>query len=161
MLADIRNFITQSGVLWYQDKGLPHRLGFLFHGPPGTGKSSLAFAAASNFGLPIFTLNLSFPDLNDSDVEHLFASLPRYCIVLLEDIDATRPLTRDLPDVGEHPEWASGHQNMPSASPPHRAQIGKVTQRKLITLSGLLNAIDGIGAAEGWSRFLVLRTQTC
>lgn len=41
------------------------RLGYLFSGPPGTGKSSLAFALAGHFGLPVFTLNLSLPGLTD------------------------------------------------------------------------------------------------
>ncbi len=39
LLADIRDFINSED--WYRKAGIPHRMGFLLHGPPGTGKSEL------------------------------------------------------------------------------------------------------------------------
>ncbi|KAF3760600.1 P-loop containing nucleoside triphosphate hydrolase protein, partial [Cryphonectria parasitica EP155] len=129
IITDIRNFLTRSGVLWYREKGLPLRLGYLFSGPPGTGKSSLAFALASDFGLPVYMINLSSPGLNDSDIESLFCSLPRHCIVLLEDVDATQPLSRNLPKDQKEADDKDSRSR---------------TRENTVTLSGLLNAIDGL-----------------
>lgn len=111
------------------------RLGYLFSGPPGTGKSSLAFALAGHFGLPVYVLSLSLPDLTDKGVGELFADIPFHCILLLEDVDATKPLTR--PDVPMKPTTDDDIED------------GKLEKRNTVTLSGLLNAIDGVGAAEG------------
>jgi chaperone BCS1 len=63
------------------------RRGYLFYGPPGTGKTSLAFVLAGVFGLEIYVIGLRDPSLTEEDLLALFNSLPRRCIVLLEDID--------------------------------------------------------------------------
>lgn len=116
---------------------LPSRLGYLFSGPPGTGKSSLAFALAGHFGLPVYVLSLSLPGLTDKGVEELFAGVPFHCILLLEDIDATKPLTRaDLAVKAPADDESDSEAKLKG-------------KKNTVTLSGLLNAIDGVGAAEG------------
>lgn len=164
IVEDIRNFITRSGALWYQEKGLPLRLGYLFSGPPGTGKSSLAFAMASNFGLPVYMINLSSPGMSDDDVATLFASVPRHCIVLLEDVDATQPLSRDLPknkkddgddEESEHVKVVDSSDDEDGPSAPRAKGPGGKKRGNSVTLSGLLNAIDGIAASEGKSTTLL------
>lgn len=39
LVADAREFIEMEN--WYIDAGIPHRRGYLLHGPPGTGKSEM------------------------------------------------------------------------------------------------------------------------
>lgn len=138
------------------------RLGYLFSGPPGTGKSSLAFALASNFGLPVYMINLSSPGFSDSDIESLFSTVPRHCIVLLEDVDATQPLSRDLTDAKGSGEANTvptflpslDEDDMPPVLPGPRARRpGSSRRDNSVTLSGLLNAIDGVAASEGKSIF--------
>lgn len=158
---DVRNFLTKSGVAWYHEKGLPLRLGYLFHGPPGTGKSSLAFALASHFGMPVYMMNLSAPNLSDSDVESLFSNLPHHCIVLLEDVDATQPLSRDLSEKGKAEDGDAEEPLTPDSNVSededetkiHRGRRGRKPggpkRGNTVTLSGLLNAIDGVAASEG------------
>jgi len=136
------------------------RLGYLFSGPPGTGKSSLAFALASNFGLPVYMINLSAPGLSDNDIESLFSSVPRHCIVLLEDVDATQPLSRKLAESkGTDEESAvvpplldlDEEDTSPPPMPGRRGRRAGERRGNTVTLSGLLNAIDGVAASEGKS----------
>lgn len=94
VIRDLNEYLHPAARRWYAARGLPYRRGLLFHGPPGTGKSSLSFALASLFGLDIYVLSLSETTLTESDLMQLFNNLPRRCIVLLEDIDAAG-LTRE------------------------------------------------------------------
>lgn len=43
ILRDAREFMNSEG--WYRKAGIPHRMGFLLHGPPGTGKSTSCMLA--------------------------------------------------------------------------------------------------------------------
>ncbi|KAJ0114406.1 hypothetical protein J7T55_010795 [Diaporthe amygdali] len=164
VVDDITSFLSRSGVMWHKEKGLPLRLGYLFSGPPGTGKSSLAFALASNFGLPVYMINLSSPGFSDSDIESLFSSVPRHCIVLLEDVDATQPLSRNLTDAKGTGEPMTASAVLPSPDeddeppfpPPPRSKRSSGRRGNSVTLSGLLNAIDGVAASEG--RILIMTT---
>ena len=59
----------------------------MLYRPPRTRKSSLSLSIVGCFDLDIYILNL--PSINDSLLSTLFAKLLPYCVVLLEDIDAT------------------------------------------------------------------------
>ncbi|TQS31876.1 hypothetical protein Golomagni_07827, partial [Golovinomyces magnicellulatus] len=82
---------------WYASRGIPLRRGYLFHGPPGTGKTSFSFALAGVFGIDIYVISLQDQSVTEEDLAVLFTSLPRRCVVLLEDID-TAGLRRE-PDA--------------------------------------------------------------
>jgi chaperone BCS1 len=73
---------------WYASRGIPYRRGYLFTGPPGTGKTSLSFSLAGIFGLDIHIINIMDPTMTESLLSRLFNNLPKRCIVLFEDIDA-------------------------------------------------------------------------
>lgn len=88
IVKDMNDFLHPASPQWYATRGLPYRRGYLFTGPPGTGKTSLSFSLAGIFGLEIYVIGLQEPSLTEGDLMALFNSLPRRCVVLLEDVDA-------------------------------------------------------------------------
>ncbi len=84
--GDIREF--REGAAWYRGMGIPWRRGYLLHGPPGNGKSSLVLTMAGLFELDVYLLDLSNPRLTDALLADLVNSLPEESILVIEDIDA-------------------------------------------------------------------------
>ena len=122
LIKDMSDFLHPETQKWYSQRSIPYRRGYLFHGPPGTGKSSFSLSVAGELKMDIYVL--SIPSENDQSLKTLFNALPDKCVVLLEDIDAvgsarSRELAKGSSDEGQG-----------------------------VTLSGLLNVIDGVGAQE-------------
>ncbi|RPD59031.1 P-loop containing nucleoside triphosphate hydrolase protein [Lentinus tigrinus ALCF2SS1-7] len=145
VLDDARDFL--SSKKWYADRGIPFRRGYLLHGAPGAGKTSMIHTIAGELGLSIYILSLTVMGLDDNNLKSLIAHLPKSCIVLMEDVDAafTRSIKRDIVD----PETQSHTHQSRASSPEDTGDSGKETQFGRVTLSGLLNALDGIAAHEG------------
>lgn len=182
ILVDINEYLHPATPRWYANRGIPYRRGYLFHGPPGTGKTSLSFAIAGFFGLDIYCISLLEPTLTEEDLGLLFNSLPRRCVVLLEDIDSAG-LARKAEDAGEGTDEAAKDENnggagegssevrlstsadiakevaraFKSVNDSHQRKTGaNKNENQGISLSGLLNAIDGVASHEG--RVLVMTT---
>ncbi|OAA45365.1 bcs1 [Cordyceps fumosorosea ARSEF 2679] len=88
VLADINEYLHPATPRWYASRGIPLRRGYLFHGPPGTGKTSFSFALAGVFGIDIYVISLQDISITEEDLAVLFTNLPRRCVILLEDIDS-------------------------------------------------------------------------
>ncbi|KAK5728402.1 hypothetical protein LTR15_001538 [Elasticomyces elasticus] len=101
IIGDMNEYLHPASPKWYATRGIPYRRGYLFHGPPGTGKTSLSFALAGIFGLEIYAISLQEPTLTEGDLMQLFNGLPRRCIVLLEDVDAAGLVRDGLSDQDE------------------------------------------------------------
>lgn len=129
LAADCRKFLGAGA--WYRQRGVPHRRGILLHGPPGCGKTSLITALAGELDLAIATLSLADPDMTDSVLQARVADLPRNTVLLLEDIDAA----------------FVSRETGPALSTAH----GGMSQ---LTLTGLLNALDGVVASDARLTFL-------
>lgn len=132
LLGDIQNYLDVKTQKRYQSRSMPYRRGYLFHGPPGTGKSSLSVAIAGEFGLDLYEVKI--PSIaSDADLEQMFQEIPPRCVVLLEDIDAV---------------WVDRSS--------HAQKVADGTHAPNCTLSGLLNVLDGVGSQEG--RIVIMTT---
>lgn len=111
---EIKVFLEPKNRELYNSLGIPYKLNMLFHGYPGTGKSSLIYSLASELGMDVALLHF-VRDMNDVDFMRALRRIPENTILVLEDIDVLFE-TRKKND-----ENKSG-----------------------ISFSGLLNSLDGI-----------------
>jgi mitochondrial chaperone BCS1 len=132
VLGDMQRFLASKE--WYASRGIPYRRGYLFFGPPGSGKTSLARSLSHELGLTLFVLDLSSSRTSDQQLFSLLSQVPPRSMVLVEDVDRTHLMaTRSATAEVDRPAGGTG-----------------------VTLSGLLNAVDGPTSSEG--RVLVFTT---
>ncbi|KAJ2924751.1 hypothetical protein H1R20_g12347, partial [Candolleomyces eurysporus] len=169
LVEDTKDFLRSEK--WYMDRGIPFRRGYLLYGVPGSGKSSLIHALAGYLGLDIYVVSLSSSWMSDSTLTSLMGRVPSRCVVLLEDLDAafTRSTNRDdddeleelLNSMGEGKKGSSNsnsnnggsssnnHSSSSSRRHRHSSKNDSLSSTNTLSLSGLLNALDGISASEG------------
>lgn len=117
---------------WYREHGVPYRRGYLLEGPPGTGKTSLAFVLAGIARRPIYMLNLNTCG-GDTGLQLAFNAVEPGAIVVIEDVDTAR-ISNDR-----------------AAQPTSEVNVD---QQEKVTLGGLLNAVDGLASRE--NRILIM-----
>jgi len=131
LVQDIQNF--RKSKRRYARLGVPYHRGYLFYGPPGTGKTSLVSALAANFGLAIYAINLAM--FNDRSLMNAVNQVSNNSILLFEDIDCMKSGNTRTP--------LSLNTNDDSRG---RGEAQGVVDRNGVTLSGLLNVLDGFYA---------------
>lgn len=144
LIKDIERYLDPSTRKFYSNRGIPYRRGYLFYGAPGTGKTSLSFALAGHFKLNLYIMSLANPKMDDGMLDTMFGMLPPQCIVLMEDIDSARIERGSKQSEGEEAEHSKKKRSRSNNGP--------------VTLSGLLNAIDGSASQEG--RVLIMTSNS-
>jgi len=105
---------------WYKKRKISWKRSLLLHGLPGTGKSSLAYALAWKFDLPLMVLHLD--TMTDKDLHQKWWGTNEAKIYLIEDIDAV----------------FEGRKN-----------LFKTEMNNALSFECLLNVIDGVDQSEG------------
>lgn len=137
LLDDIRGWLAARD--WYQERGVPWRRGYMLEGAPGCGKTSIVLAVASTLERPVYALNLG-SIANDDELIDAVCEVPEHGILLIEDIDAakagakreSKPATEAAPTTPGEPK----------------------EQAREISLSALLNVLDGAFSREGRLLFM-------
>ncbi len=130
LVTDAREFLGSE--TWYAERGIPWRRGFLLYGPPGTGKSSFVTALAGELGINIYCIQLGSSGMTDEALQSLVLTVPKLSVLLIEDIDAA--FSNSL------------EEEAPAPAPDKPSKGGRKTK---LSMSGLMNAIDGVVAQQG------------
>ena len=149
---------------WYDKKGIPYTLGFMFHGPPGCGKTSSVKAVANEAKRHIINVQLS-EIKTKQQLQHLFfndeitvvnGNVTEKFIIpvserlyVIEDIDA-------MGDLVLRREWKKPEPIVPKREEDAWLDRQKEAEKETIDLSFLLNLLDGTLEANG--RILIITT---
>lgn len=149
---------------WYDKKGIPYTLGFMFHGSPGCGKTSTVKAVANEGKRHIINIQLS-EIKTKSQLQHLFfndeihvyngTNTEKYTIpvserlYVIEDIDA-------MGDTVLRREWKKPEIVQPKREEDAWLERQKEAEKETIDLSFILNLLDGTLESNG--RMLMITT---
>ncbi|KAM0885467.1 hypothetical protein ACQ4PT_030315 [Festuca glaucescens] len=120
---------------YYRYIGKAWKRDYLLYGPPGTGKSTMIAAMANYLNYDIELTSLE----TNGDLRKLFVETTGKSIIVIEDIDCSLDLT------GSH------------ASMMPQRDVDKSHDR-ILTLSSLLNFLDGLWSAHRGERIIVITT---
>jgi SpoVK/Ycf46/Vps4 family AAA+-type ATPase len=139
-----KDYYTRAGKAW--------KRGYLLYGPPGTGKSTMIAAMANFMDYDVYDLELTAVK-NNTELRKLFIETKGKSIIVVEDIDCSVDLTgkrkvnKGLGDDGGDDEAAMVPTDPSKDEGPTK-----------MTLSGVLNFIDGLWSACGGERIIIFTT---
>ncbi|KAJ0042404.1 hypothetical protein Pint_19339 [Pistacia integerrima] len=121
-------------------------------GPPGTGKSTMIAAMANFLNYDVYDFELTTV-MDNSELKNLLIETTNKSVIVIEDIDCSLDLT--------------GQREKKKKKAEDEAEVNLI-EKKLkeeseskeskVTLSGLLNCIDGLWSACGGERIIVFTT---
>ncbi|XP_034578689.1 AAA-ATPase At3g50940 [Setaria viridis] len=154
VVADLDRFLKRRD--YYRRIGKAWKRGYLLYGPPGTGKSSLVAAMANYLRFNLYDLDLSEVRGNTM-LQRLLNTMTNRSILVIEDIDCC--FTAASREVGkDHAGEAVADDGSEEDSTPEPWDTPQPQQQHNITLSGLLNFIDGLWSTSGEERIIVFTT---
>ncbi|KAJ4911866.1 P-loop containing nucleoside triphosphate hydrolases superfamily protein [Raphanus sativus] len=144
VLNDLEAF--RNGKDYYKKIGKAWKRGYLLYGPPGTGKSTMIAAMANHLNYNIYDIELTAIKTN-SELRKLLTATSSKSMIVIEDIDCSVDLTgKRKKGDGDLRVKKEGEQRKEDQD------------QSRVTLSGLLNFIDGIWSACGQERIIVFTT---
>ncbi|XP_068641958.1 AAA-ATPase ASD, mitochondrial-like [Aristolochia californica] len=150
ILQELESF--RRGKDFYRKIGKAWKRGYLLYGPPGTGKSTMIAAMANYLDYDIYDVELTAVKDNAA-LRKLLIETTAKSLIVIEDIDCSEDLSGERKKKVEIPE-ADQTENPPPPGP------GKKEENNIskVTLSGLLNFVDGLWSSCGGERIIVFTT---
>lgn len=137
VVGDLDRFLGRKE--YFERTGRAWKRGYLIHGPPGTGKSSLVAAISNHLRFDVYDLDLGGVRSN-TELRKLLIRMKNRSILLVEDVDcAVVAALRREADGG------SDGSNLAS-------------KNRKVSLSGLLNMVDGLWSSSGHERIVIFTT---
>jgi chaperone BCS1 len=133
LVEDIEKF--RASRQRYRRLGVPYHRGYLLHGPPGTGKTSLVSGLGAKFGMSVYAVNLT--EFNDRTLKSAINNVPQNSVILFEDIDCMKSGNRRSEQSDRDRTSSSGSHEKDDPA-----------DRFGVSLSGLLSVLDGFHAPE-------------
>lgn len=151
IINDLKKFTNKED--YYKRVGRTWKRGYLIYGPPGTGKTSLVAAMANFLEFDLYDLDLSAVTSN-SQLRRLLLETRRRSLIVIEDIDrcihAVERYNRRLAEHGS----SNGTIRLGDleSDDDDRSGTGE------LSLSGILNFMDGLWSSCGQERLMVVTT---
>lgn len=124
VLDDLKWFLQDETRTFYAKHGIPYHRCYLFHGTPGTGKTSFIYSLAGHIQRNLCFMQME-KSMTDDSLRKAMSQLPSKAMVVLEDVDSL---------FTNHCE-ADHHLSS-------------------LSFSGFINCLDGLGAPEDVVIFL-------
>lgn len=142
---------------FYSRIGRAWKRGYLLYGPPGTGKSTMISAMANLLGYDVYDLELTSVRDN-TELRRLLIEISGKSIIVIEDIDCSLEIAtaQRKKKTFEGDEEAEEEEKGGKAHKHHMKEERKPSSS--VTLSGLLNFIDGLWSTCGGERIVVFTT---
>lgn len=167
---DLQLFLNSEE--WYKERDIPYTRGYLFYGYPGTGKTSMIKGVSMYCKRHIHYLMLSEVK-SDSELLDLFKKINyKDTVLVIEDIDAMAEIvkSRELKEEKQKEKIEDSSDESDNEDSKKKKNKKKDSKDKSgeyldnssnantqhLTLSGLLNALDGVFACNG--RILIMTT---
>ncbi|PNT76854.1 hypothetical protein BRADI_1g54800v3 [Brachypodium distachyon] len=146
----------RNGKDYYARVGKAWKRGYLLYGPPGTGKSTMVAAMANHLDYDVYDIELTSVRTN-SDLRKLFIETTSKSIIVIEDIDCSLDLTgkRKKKKKKAATEKDDKKESTPDSDEEKDKEDAGASK---VTLSGVLNFIDGLWSACGGERIIVFTT---
>ncbi|OMP08350.1 hypothetical protein COLO4_06560 [Corchorus olitorius] len=150
---EIKNDLIKfsKGKDYYARIGKAWKRGYLLYGPPGTGKSTMIAAMANLLDYDVYDLELTAVKDN-TELRRLLIDTSNKSIVVIEDIDCSLDLT------GQREKKNKEKDTSIEGIPIEKKAKKEEKNDSKVTLSGLLNCIDGHWSACGGERIIVFTT---
>ncbi|KAJ3705278.1 hypothetical protein LUZ61_008983 [Rhynchospora tenuis] len=138
----------REGKEYYKKIGKAWKRGYLLYGPPGTGKSSMIAAIANFMEYDVYDLELTAVKTN-TELRKIFIETTGKSIIVIEDIDCSIDITGKRKEKEEKDDDETD-KRLP--------QMEEKDENNKLTLSGILNFIDGLWSACGGERIVIFTT---
>uniref|UniRef100_M8C2R7 Putative mitochondrial chaperone BCS1-B n=1 Tax=Aegilops tauschii TaxID=37682 RepID=M8C2R7_AEGTA len=143
----------QESKDYYAKVGKAWKRGYLLYGPPGTGKSTMIAAMANFLDYDVYDLEITAVK-NNTELRKLFIETTGKSIIVIEDIDCSI----DLTGKRRKDKKASSDKDSDDDDKPKLPMDPEKDDATKVTLSGLLNFIDGLWSACGGERIIIFTT---